>query len=106
MGRLIDADSMVKRLQEWNRNDDMDKALYNFAFNRIMEQPTAFNVEAVVEEIHEYFGKIICVAKEPPENLLANEGASLLICGKSAAGANIIPFGAESYTEDLEFMEL
>ena len=58
------------------------------------------------EGIFEHFGKIICVAKEPPENLLANEGASLLICGKSAAGANIIPFGAESYTEDLEFMEL
>ena len=58
------------------------------------------------EGIFEHFGKIICATKEPPENLLANEGASLLICGKSAAGANIIPFGAESYTEDLEFMEL
>lgn len=58
------------------------------------------------ENIFEHFGKIICAAKEPPENLLVNEGASLIICDKTAAGTNIIPFGAESYTEDLEFMEL
>lgn len=53
MGRLIDADEMTKRLQEWNRNDDIDKALYNFAMHRITEQPTAFDVEAVVKELGE-----------------------------------------------------
>lgn len=40
MNDLISRSAMLKRLQEWNRNDDMDKALYNFALNRIIEQPT------------------------------------------------------------------
>lgn len=38
--RLIDADAMIKRLEEWNTNDSMDKALYNFTLCRIIEQPT------------------------------------------------------------------
>lgn len=38
--RLIDADKMAKRLEEWNTADPMDKALYNFAMSRINEQPT------------------------------------------------------------------
>lgn len=38
--RLIDADAVVKRLEEWNTNDSMDKALYNFTLCRITEQPT------------------------------------------------------------------
>ena len=38
--RPIDADSMIKRLQEWNTEDAMDKALYNFCLCRILEQPT------------------------------------------------------------------
>ena len=53
MGRLIDADEMTKRLQEWNRNDDIDKALYNFAMSRIIEQPIAYDVEEVVKELGE-----------------------------------------------------
>lgn len=39
-GRLIDADAMMNRLKEWDTDDHMDKALYNFAVNRIIEQPT------------------------------------------------------------------
>lgn len=58
------------------------------------------------EGLFEHFGKIVCTAKEPPENLFGNPGATLLICDKSAAGENLIPFGAETYTEDLEFLEL
>ena len=58
------------------------------------------------ENAFEHFGKVIYVAKEPPENLFEKEGVSLLICDKSAAGANITAFGSESYAEDLEFMEL
>lgn len=58
------------------------------------------------EGVFEHFGKIICVAGTLPENLFEKEGVSLLICDKSAAGANVIPFGAETYTEDLEFLEL
>ena len=38
--RLIDADAMMKRLEEWNTSDSTDKALYNFALHRILEQPT------------------------------------------------------------------
>lgn len=38
--RLIDADEMMKRLEEWDTNDSMDKALYNFTLCRINEQPT------------------------------------------------------------------
>ena len=38
--RIVDADAMMERLEEWNTNDKTDKALYNFAINRINEQPT------------------------------------------------------------------
>ena len=41
---LISKEALIKRLKEWNTNDSMDKALYNFALNRVIEQPT---VEAV-----------------------------------------------------------
>lgn len=37
--RLIDADEMLKRLESWNTDDEMDKALYNFTLSRIIEQP-------------------------------------------------------------------
>ena len=53
MGRLIDAKRLIKSLEDWNRNDDMDKALYNFAMNRVIEQPTAYDVEAVVKQIED-----------------------------------------------------
>lgn len=51
--RLIDADLVLKRLEEWNTSDKMDKALYNFARNRIVEQPTAYNIDKVVEQLEE-----------------------------------------------------
>lgn len=38
--RLIDADAMLARLEKWNTSDSIDKALYNFALHRILEQPT------------------------------------------------------------------
>ena len=38
--KLIDADKMLKRIESWNTSDAMDKALYNFTLNRIIEQPT------------------------------------------------------------------
>ena len=38
--RLIDADAMMKRLKAWDTNDAIDKALYNFALNRVLEAPT------------------------------------------------------------------
>ena len=38
--RLIDADAMLARLEEWNTSDSTDKALYNFTLHRVLEQPT------------------------------------------------------------------
>jgi len=38
--RMIDADAMMKRLKTWDTNDTTDKALYNFALNRVLESPT------------------------------------------------------------------
>lgn len=58
--RLIDAEEMIKRLQEWNTKDAMDTALFNFALHRILEQPTAYDVDEVVAQLekkiqtHEY----------------------------------------------------
>lgn len=51
--RLIYADAMLERLEEWNTKDKIDKALYNFALNRVMEQPTAYDIDKVVEELKE-----------------------------------------------------
>jgi hypothetical protein len=51
--RIIDADKILERLQEWNTSDDMNKTLYRFTFNRIMEQPTAYDVDKVVERLKE-----------------------------------------------------
>ena len=48
--RLIDAEEMIKRLQEWNTKDAMDTAFFNFALHRILEQPTAYDVDEVVKQ--------------------------------------------------------
>lgn len=58
------------------------------------------------ENAFEHFGKVIYIAKEPPENLLKKDGISLLICDKSVSGENVVPFGKGTYIEDLEFLEL
>ena len=59
--RLIDAEEMIKRLQEWNTKDAMDTALFNFALHRILEQPTAYDVDEVVKQIEDVREKE-CVA--------------------------------------------
>ena len=51
--RMIDADKMLERLKVWNTSDNTDKALYNFAWNRIAEQPTAYDVDKVIEQLEE-----------------------------------------------------
>jgi len=51
--RLIDAEEMIKRLQEWNTKDAMDTALFNFTLHRILEQPTAYDVDEVVKQLNE-----------------------------------------------------
>ena len=49
--RMIDADKMLERLEVWNTSDNTDKALYNFVWNRIAEQPTAYDVNKVIEQL-------------------------------------------------------
>lgn len=51
--RLVDADKMLKRIESWNTSDAMDKALYNFTLNRIVEQHTidAVPVEYILKQI-------------------------------------------------------
>ena len=53
MSDLISRSELLKRLEEWNTSDKTDKALYNFALHIIIEQPTAYSVEKVVEELEE-----------------------------------------------------
>lgn len=54
--RLIDGDALMKRLEEWNTNDSMDKALYNFALIRIIEQPTIDpeHKKDAIQKFHDY----------------------------------------------------
>jgi hypothetical protein len=72
--RLIDAEEMIKRLQEWNTKDAMDTALFNFALHRILEQPTAYDVDEVVAQLekkiqtHEY-----CIEYEKKNGTPAEE---------------------------------
>ena len=49
--RMIDADKMLERLKVWNTSDNTDKALYNFAWNRIAEQPTVYDIDKVIEQL-------------------------------------------------------
>lgn len=58
--RLIDADEMIKRLQEWNTKDAMDKALYNFTMHRILEQPTIQSQRRTGEWISKGYGEYRC----------------------------------------------
>lgn len=65
--RLIDASEMVKRLEEWNTADPMDKALYNFAMSRINEQPTVQPEPKWIpcsERLPEKYGWYMCTLKD------------------------------------------
>ena len=53
MSDLISRSELLKRLEEWNTSDETDNALYNFAFHRIIEQPTAYDIDKVVAELEE-----------------------------------------------------
>lgn len=51
MSDLISRSELLKRLEKWNTSDEMDKALYNFALMRVLEQPTVYNIDKIVEEL-------------------------------------------------------
>ena len=61
MSDLISRQGMLNRLEEWNTDDPTDKALYNFAWNRIIEQPT---IELRCEEC-ESFNKTRLLIPQP-----------------------------------------
>ena len=54
MSDLISRSELLKRLEEWNKSDKTDKALYNFALHRIIEQPTAYDVDKVAGELKKH----------------------------------------------------
>ena len=62
--RLIDADVMLKRLEAWNTKDNIDRALYNFAYHRIIEQPTAYDVDKVVDGVNEALDRLFNFCEE------------------------------------------
>ncbi len=95
----------------WNSKNRIETAQIKTEDNLLEAIPkmikfSAEKTEDGFYESFEHFGKIICIAKEPPKELFEKEGASLIICDKTAAGSGIIPFGDKTYTEDLEFLEL
>ena len=55
-GDLIDRNNLLERLQEWNTNDALDIAHYNFTFHRIIESPTIIEKD---EEVSGEEGKMI-----------------------------------------------
>ena len=63
--RLIDADALLEKMKGTPRYFDVK-------FD-IEEQPTAYDVEKVVEQIHDYFCKVIdeCEGNEVPHEILA-----------------------------------
>ena len=57
--RLIDADERRKRFRS-NANSTNDEILWNRTVRRmISEQSTAYDLEKVIESIHDYFKKVI-----------------------------------------------
>lgn len=55
MARYIDTDEFEKRIKPYDTDDHMDKALYNFAHNKMMDSPTADVVEVVRCKDCKYF---------------------------------------------------
>ena len=82
--RLIDADAMLARLEEWNTSDSIDKALYNFTLHRILEQPTI--------EPERKVGKWIYGESE-----IGNDGYYCSVCG------NFVPWKYGEY--DIDFIQ-
>ena len=61
MDDLISRKAMLKRLEEWNTSDCMDKAFYAFTKSRINEQPTVPTVPNIVARWRrEGFGEYSC----------------------------------------------
>lgn len=60
MKRYIDTDEFEKRIKPYDTDDHMDKALYNFAHNKMMDTPTADVVERKVGKWIDDKGLYMC----------------------------------------------
>ncbi len=62
MGRLIDADKLKTDLEKAiSKNEDMDCLDFLRAASVIDEQPTAYDLDKVVEQLEEYLFEKYCV---------------------------------------------
>ena len=67
MGRLIDADEYEKRIKPYDTEDVMDKALYNFAHEKLITTSTAQKISKWINQDEGSFYPISCsnCHKEP-----------------------------------------
>ena len=71
MSRLIDADKLIKEMSEWYWDKEKQKAaeedispmdlFTHLAITIVQEQPTAFDVDKVVEQLENYLFEIYCI---------------------------------------------
>ena len=69
MSRLIDADKLIQEMSEWYWDKEKQKAAENdvspmdlfthLAITTVQEQPTAFDVDKVVEQLDTYITKLV-----------------------------------------------
>ena len=60
MGRLIDADNLIQKLKRTSVFEYVRNSADKNVFEIINEQPTAYNVEKVVEEMEEHRANFDC----------------------------------------------
>ena len=69
--RLIDADKLIQEMRKWYWDKEKQKAAENdvspmdlfthLAITTVQEQPTAFDVDKVVEQLEEYLFEKYCI---------------------------------------------
>ena len=69
--RLIDADKIIQEMRKWYWDKEKQKAAENdvspmdlfthLAITTVQEQPTAFDVDKVVEQLEEYLFEKYCI---------------------------------------------
>jgi hypothetical protein len=62
MGRLVDADALIKKIQEEKQKSnysDVTLQVVNLFIEMLEEQPTAYDVETVDNNILEYFKGVL-----------------------------------------------
>lgn len=96
MSDLISRSELLKRLEEWNTSDEMDKALYNFAFNRIIEQPTGYELDSVVEKLEEA-KHTICLSDDDLEHYQNGIDRAIEIVNQGCASDDVCEWRCDVY---------